>query len=684
MIYHLFEVCFRKGRMRKTAAAFTAIALLFLPLNSARFSDAASVIYSDVKGAECEEAVAELTEKAIINGYEDKTFRPDHQITRAEVSKIFAALLEQNDAKVVLPDTADVSDTILYSEEAEQIGAEEIEGDGSGASDADMSDTSASSSSNSGTAASGSVSDKPDEDGEVDVEKADNAALSQQLSKDLKDTKRMQEIALALYDDLENSSWAQPYVAAASLCGIVNGYGNKTFNPSGNITYNELATMCVRAAGVEESELTGVWPANYVAAAEKLGVYKGMKEFDPKTDSGSSAATRGNTAIAVYNVLEEIQKQAEKGYSVPDSLISAVKVKPSVKLTLEEAVRIMQTEGMQAESAAMSKKSDEAIASGYKETVSSISDSLDIMNFLPLEQQYQLQQSGVTQSNLKIITLQRDFVKANIDNNYQADMNKIEQTTNQLYYGLLQAKENVTACEEALTSEKNTLELIKKKYELGAASSVEVQVQENAVDTAQDSLNQAKNTVESTEANFIMLMDLDSDTELTLVTELEKVTADLPSIADAIDSMLKNNLELKYYDYLTEVTEIQINSLRYTTSKNSSTYKEAENAYDQAQMAIKQMTENKKTSLRTAYEELAALESQISKFESTISLTETSLNLAKDKYDLGMGTLSEIESAQLTLTQAKQGLTNAIVAYNQAVANIQFDIGVGTTRISFS
>ena len=49
-----------------------------------------------------------------------------------------------------------------------------------------------------------------------------------------------------------------------------------------------------------------------------------------------------------------------------------------------------------------------------------------------------------------------------------------------------------------------------------------------------------------------------------------------------------------------------------------------------------------------------------------------------------MGTLSDIESAQLTLTQAKQGLTNAIVSYNQAVANIQFDIGVGTTRISFS
>ena len=645
---NLFKNGCLAGRLRKAAAAVAAMAVLFLPLGPMRFSDAASAVYSDVKGTECEKAVADLTEKAVINGYEDGTFRPDDHITRAEVAKVFSALLGQEELKVILSDEADVSNTILCPEETEQSGEDESASDESADDDSEM-----------------------------------NEAISEQLSKDLKDAQRMQEIALALYDDLGAGKWAQPHIAVSSLCGIVNGYGNKIFKPSGNITYNELAAMCVRAAGVKESELTGVWPENYIVAAEKLGVYKGMKKFDPKDDSGSAEATRGNTAIAVYNVSREIQEQAKEGYFIPDSLISSLKERPLIGLTLEEAVETMQTTGMQAESAAMSKKSDEAIASGYKETISNISDALDVMDFLPLEQQYQLQQNGITQSNMKLAMLQRDFVKANIDNNYQADMNKIEQTTNQLYYGLLQAKENVAACEEALTSEKNTLELIKKKYALGAASSVEVQVQENKVATAEDTLNQAKNTVQSTEANFIMLMDLDPDAELNLTTELEKMSADIPSLADATASMLKNNLELKYYDYLTEVTEIQINSLRYTTSKNSSAYKKAENAYNQAQMAIKQMTENKKTSLRTAYEELSALESQITKFKSTISLTETSLNLAKVKYDLGMGTLSEIESAQLTLTQAKQGLTNAIAAYNQAITNIKFDIGVGTTRISF-
>ena len=87
--------------------------------------------------------------------------------------------------------------------------------------------------------------------------KRDAEALAKKLSQDLHDSDRLTEIALTLYNDLDSCVWAQPYIAAASLCGIVNGYGNGIFKPSGNITYNELAAMCVRAAGTDTSELAG-------------------------------------------------------------------------------------------------------------------------------------------------------------------------------------------------------------------------------------------------------------------------------------------------------------------------------------------------------------------------------------------------------------------------------------------
>lgn len=72
-------------------------------------------------------------------------------------------------------------------------------------------------------------------------------------------------------------------------------------------------------------------------------------------------------------------------------------------------------------------------------------------------------------------------------------------------------------------------------------------------------------------------------------------------------------------------------------------------------MGIEQMKLNKKNSLQTAYEKIPALESQITRYDSMIRLAEDSLELAKTRYEIGMGTLSDIESAQLSVTQAKLG-----------------------------
>lgn len=645
----------RSGKEKRMPARMLCLVLSAMLLCQWMFCPGVwAASYSDVRGTECEEAVALLTEKGVINGYEDGTFRPDKEITRAEVAKIFSALILQGDTKIILSENVDLSGLILPGSE----------NDGEETSSPEKSDDS-----------------KQEED--IDTE-ADAEELAEQLSENLHDTGWLTETAVSLYSDLDGYTWAQSYIAAASMCGIVNGYGGGIFRPYGDITYDELAAMCVRAAGTDVSQLTGGWPDGYVAAARELGVYDGMKEFDPEEDDGSEKATRGNTAIAVSNVYDAVTEQAAKGYLLPDELISAVFTQKETQLSLEDAVEIMQTEGMQAETARLARESDKAIAQGYKETASSISDALDIMDLLPLEEQYQMQESGITQSNLKIAQLQRDFVKENIDNNYQADMNKIQQTTEQMYFGILQAQANVEVCEETLNSEKNTLELLKTKYQLGAASLIEVQSQENNVASAQDSLVQAKNSLQSAQSSLLMLMGMDSGLNLNLTTELEIERNDLPSLREAETYMLQNNLELKYYEYLSELTEIQFNSIRSSTNTSSSKYLKAKVAYDQATAGIQQMKTNKINSLQTAYEEIPALESQISRYDSTIRLAEQSLELAKTRYEIGMGTLADIESAQLAVTQAMLGRTSAVVAYNQAISDVRYELGVGTTRISFS
>lgn len=505
---------------------------------------------------------------------------------------------------------------------------------------------------------------------------------------DINDTAAMTANGAA-FKDVDSTNWSAPYIGITNTCGIVTGYTDKTFRPKKTITYNELSAMAVRAAEYDMSKVTGVWPANYVAAAKELKLYSGLKNFDPEAN-GSDPATRGNAAIIINNAKSAIEAAAKDGYeaarrSADESSDPSNSTAANIKeLSLDEAINIMKTTGIRAETAEMNKKNDQAVLKSTKDSLKVISDTLKYSDYMDLSTLYTLQQSGVTTTNEKIMQKTRDFITANIDSNYQADMNSIEQITRQLYYGVLQAKENVEVCKESVEIEKQLLEIAKKKHELGMLSDLALSSQEYSLTSAESSLSQAEQTVLSAQSSFNMLMNLPTDTELTLTTPLEKVDAELPTLDEAIDSMMNNNLTLKYIDYGTEIAEMQYNSLRYTVSTSSGTFKQAEVAYENAKIGFEQAKSSMKTDMRTNYYNLAELENQISTFESTIELTEKSLKVQETQFELGMITAADLNKTKLTLQQAKQGLTNAIVTYNNAVSDFNISMGVGTDRITFS
>ena len=77
------------------------------------------------------------------------------------------------------------------------------------------------------------------------------------------------------YTDMGNAAWAIPYVEYASNLNIVNGVGNGKFNPNGTVTYEQAATMIVRALGYTDQckEMNGTWPAIYVHYDNSLDIF---------------------------------------------------------------------------------------------------------------------------------------------------------------------------------------------------------------------------------------------------------------------------------------------------------------------------------------------------------------------------------------------------------------------------
>jgi hypothetical protein len=81
--------------MKKVLSIVLTIAMVMSFMPSVVFA-ANTATYSDISGKKCEAAVEELTELGVVDGYPDGTFKPEGEVTRAEMSKLIVAALGMN------------------------------------------------------------------------------------------------------------------------------------------------------------------------------------------------------------------------------------------------------------------------------------------------------------------------------------------------------------------------------------------------------------------------------------------------------------------------------------------------------------------------------------------------------------------------------------------------------------
>ena len=93
--------------------------------------------------------------------------------------------------------------------------------------------------------------------------------------------------------------WADKYIAVVAGQNIVNGYPDGTFKPNAPVSFPEAITMVVRALGFTDdaASITGTWPVNYIVKANNLDV------TDDVSVDLAGYANRGACAQMIYNAL---------------------------------------------------------------------------------------------------------------------------------------------------------------------------------------------------------------------------------------------------------------------------------------------------------------------------------------------------------------------------------------------
>ncbi|MFA5636482.1 MAG: S-layer homology domain-containing protein [Anaerovoracaceae bacterium] len=115
----------------------------------------------------------------------------------------------------------------------------------------------------------------------------------------------LKEAAKSSFPDLTGYDWAAKYINYAAAKNVISGYPNGTFDPAGQVTYAELASMLVRALGYKVEDLTGTWPDNFITKAATLGIFT---DIDHQVNNVNTSALRGHVALMTFRVAGDITK----------------------------------------------------------------------------------------------------------------------------------------------------------------------------------------------------------------------------------------------------------------------------------------------------------------------------------------------------------------------------------------
>ncbi|MCH5331057.1 MAG: TolC family protein [Alistipes sp.] len=323
-------------------------------------------------------------------------------------------------------------------------------------------------------------------------------------------------------------------------------------------------------------------------------------------------------------------------------------------------------------------------------------------------------------SSLKVSALD---VELAVEKARSSRLDMIEQVT-QAYYTVLLAKESLSVYKRVYDNAVENNKNIKKRYEVGSVSEFDLISSNVSVQNAEPNVFAAENSVTLTLWQLKALLGLDLNRNIDVSGSLTDYEAAMASAYDMTGLDLQNNSTLKQLDLqeqqldqaikitkMANVPTLAINAAYlYTALGNDGKFfrKEAWNPYAYAGLSLNIPIfagNSRRVSTRQARLNLSSLQLQRENVErqlkvaviqnlntmdtsarqygssaATVAQAQRGYEIAVKRYEVGSGTLVEVDNSQLGLTQAELSRNQAI--YNFLTAKVALDKLLGESGIA--
>lgn len=261
--------------------------------------------------------------------------------------------------------------------------------------------------------------------------------------------------------------------------------------------------------------------------------------------------------------------------------------------------------------------------------------------------------------------------------NKDKKINEIKYNVEKAYFDLLQMEKELAISEENLALSQKQFDHGKLRFDLGLISKQQLLGIEMGLSQAQVGLDSAKMYYDLQLMSFQNTIGLSFDKEVDLTDVISYKKHETIDLATAIKKGLENNVDIKAAGENYEVSKLTLAAKKVRYPENTYRYREQNALVANAEKTFETAKNGVEMGVRSAVLNLLTAQSQIAIYEKTIVQAEEALKIAETSFDLGKNTSADINQANINLMNAKKDLSKQIHAYNLAMLDYEYSIGIG-------
>ena len=409
------------------------------------------------------------------------------------------------------------------------------------------------------------------------------------------------------------------------------------------------------------------------------------------------------------------------------TLEQAIEIALSDNPTIQVAEQTIQLKKISDKEAVMGLLPEASLSGAYTRTIKKQTMVMNGMKFqVGIPNQYQ---GGLTVSLpifvptlYKSMKLTKTDVALAVEQARASKQDLVNQVTKAFYQTLL-AQDSYAVLEKSFKQSEANYNIVKAKYDQGKVSEFDKITAEVQMRNLKPSVISASNGIELSKLQLLVLMNIDPETEIELEGSLNDYEEGVyASAMNTEASSLENNTSLAQMDMNVKMLQqtlslnkqnfaptvaLQFNYM-YTCMADDFKFKDYEwNPYSNVSLSVsipvfkyKNFSTVKKTNLQISQlmqnrdytarqlamqqqsylNSMAASVEQMASNKEAIAQAQKGRDIAEKLYEVGRGTVLELNNAEVALTQAKLVYTQAIYDYLSAKADLEKLQGKNTSN----